>query len=106
MINRQEPALRRCTRELFSFSDGVHYLHFAGWDGPRHTEKVSASSTPVFLIHRVCFRGITACVLCAKVQSRGPGIVCEQCPRVDHHRGVGVALVFVPADGAQRPLHL
>lgn len=43
--------LRRCTCEFFSFSNGVHYLHFAGWDGPRHTEEVSASSTPVSLAH-------------------------------------------------------
>lgn len=44
-------------------------------------------------------------MLCVKVQSRGAWFVCEQCPRVDHHRGVGVALVFVPADSSQRPLH-
>lgn len=106
--NDQQAAacLRRCTCDFFSFSDGVHYLHSAGWDGPRHPEEVSACSAPAVLTHRVCFRESAVCAACVQVQSRGPWVVCQHRPGVDHHRGVGDALVFVPADGSQRPLHL
>ena len=44
--------------------------------------------------------------LCVKVQSRGSWYVCQHRPRVGHHRGVGDAVEFVPADGAQRPVNI
>lgn len=46
------------------------------------------------------------CRLCVKVQSRGPWSVCQHRPRVGHHWGLGDVAEFVPADSAQRPLHL
>ncbi len=44
--------------------------------------------------------------VCVKVQSRGPWTVCQHCPRVGHHRGLGDVVEFVPAHSTQRPLDL
>lgn len=96
---------------LFLISNGFHYLYFTGWDGPRHSEKVG---TPA---HLSCFKtkykhlsnvqqwACGSC-LCVKVQSRSSWAVCQHCPGVGHHRGLGDALEFVSVDCSQRPLHL
>lgn len=44
--------------------------------------------------------------LCVKVQSRGSWTVCQHCPCVGHHRGLGDVVEFVSADSTQRPLDL
>lgn len=105
MISRQQLAWGDAhVNSFFSAMAFITYILLAGM--ALGIQKRSALLPLLFSWLTVCVSDKYLCVLCVKVQSRGPWIVCEHCPRVDHHRGVGDAVVFVPADSSQRPLHL
>lgn len=83
----------------------ITYILLAGMALGIQKRFVSASSV-VFMTHWWHLRfKLKAYVLFLKVQSWGTGTVCQHCPRVGHHWGLGDAVEFVSADSAQWPLH-